>query len=504
MNKRQKIVQGRFINNEEAVISELEKTYTEALKDVEAKSAKLYKEFEELTNALDDVQDEAEREILKSRIRSKVYQKNYQDSLKKQLNDTLDKMHENSFKTVSEYLDKCYEDGFVGTIYDLQGQGIPMAFPINQEQVTRAVQLDSKISNGLYAHMGENVADLKKHITAQVSRGIATGMSYAQIARNISGKMTGNYNKPGGSLAYAQRIARTEGHRIQCQATMDVCTEAKDKGADVVKQWDSTLDGHTRTSHKGKLDGEVKEIDEPFSNGLMFPGDPSGTAAEVVNCRCALLERARWNINSGFTKMNNFTKELETFESPEAYDDFKKAFFSKENKQYMNYVGDMEKKYGTKNFEKLLGNMSDKEYDKFSLMTEKNPIFIKKGIVNSSKSGIMRMGVVRDAVESNSISLKINNEKQNRHIIGSGGFIEGRSRLNVNIDEAQKIINELSGTGEPIFSKDEEWQRKERVVCSKNVGVYVNPETGEETITNKLMIMYSKTGSHIVPRKGDD
>ena len=46
MNKRQKIVQERFIDNEEAVIFELEKTYTQALKDVEAKSAKLYKEFE--------------------------------------------------------------------------------------------------------------------------------------------------------------------------------------------------------------------------------------------------------------------------------------------------------------------------------------------------------------------------------------------------------------------------------------------------------------------------
>lgn len=503
MNKRQKIVQGRFINNEEAVISELEKTYTEALKDVNAKSAKLYKEFEELTNTLDDIEDEAEREILKSRIRSKVYQRNYQEGLKKQVSDTLDKMHENSFKTVSEYLDKCYEDGFVGTMYDLQGQGIPMCFPIDQEAVTRAVQLDSKISNGLYSHMGEDVSMLKKHITAQVSRGIATGMSYAQIARNLSGKMTGNYNKPGGSFAYASRIARTEGHRIQCQAAMDACHNAKDRGCDVVKKWDSTLDGRTRDSH-AMVDGEVKELEEKFSNGLMFPGDPSGRAAEVIHCRCALQEVFRLDLNSGFTKMNNFTKQLETFESPEAYDDFKKAFFSKENKQYMNYVSDMEKKYKTKNFEKLLGNMSDKEYDKFSLMTEKNPIFIKKGIVNSSKSGIMRMGVVRDAVESNSISLKINNEKQNRHIIGSGGFIEGRSRLNVNIDEAQKIINELSGTGEPIFSKDEEWQRKERVVCSKNVGVYVNPETGEETITNKLMIMYSKTGSHIVPRKGDD
>lgn len=46
-----------------------------------------------------------------------------------------------------------------------------------------------------------------------------------------------------------------------------------------------------------KVDGEIREIDEKFSNGLMFPGDPSGGAAEVVNCRCSLLERARWTLD---------------------------------------------------------------------------------------------------------------------------------------------------------------------------------------------------------------
>lgn len=65
------------------------------------------------------------------------------------------------------------------------------------------------------------------------------------------------------------------------------------KGADVVKQWDATLDGRTRDSHR-RVDGEIRELDEKFSNGLMFPGDPNGSAAEVVNCRCTSNTRARW------------------------------------------------------------------------------------------------------------------------------------------------------------------------------------------------------------------
>lgn len=388
MNKRQKLVQGQFLDNEEEVIKSLEDTYSKSLEDVTKKSQKLYDDIETLTAELDFIEDEDEREIQKSKIRSKVYQKQYQDGLKTQISGVLDKMHEQNFETVSDYLQTCYEDGFVGTLYDLQGQGIPLAFPIDQEAVTRAVQLDSKISGGLYSHLGEDVAKLKKHIASEVSRGIVSGMSFNQIAQQISFKMKGAYKNSGGSLAYAKRIARTEGHRIQCQAGMDACYKAKDRGADVVKQWDSTLDAKTRESHV-EVDQQIREIDEPFSNGLMFPGDSSGGAAEVVNCRCALLQRARWAVGSSFTKMNNITKQLETFDSPEDYDEFKKAFFSKENRNYMNYTQQMQEKYGTRDFQKLLDKMNDTEYNHLKKLQEGNPLFNKKSLTNTVKSDRM-------------------------------------------------------------------------------------------------------------------
>ncbi len=381
MNKRQKIVQQQFLDNEEAVIKRLKQSYSTSLRDINKKAQKLHEEIESLAAVYDDIEDEAEKAVLKSRIQSKVYQKQYQESLQKQVGDILGKMHREEFKTVSAYLDKCYEDGFVGTMYDLQGQSIPLCFPLDQEAMVRAVQLDSKISQGLYSRLGEDVAVLKKKITAQVSRGIATGMTFNQVAQQLSAHTRIGFNN-------AVRIARTEGHRIQCQSGMDACYKAKEKGADVVKQWDSTLDGSTRESHI-QVDGEIRELDEKFSNGLMFPGDPSGGAAEVVNCRCALLQRASCAVAGSFTKMNNFTKQLETFESPEKYSEFKEAFFSKENKKYMNYVRDMEEKYGTTDFEKVLGMMNDREYQHYSGLLGKNPIYNKKALTNSGNSGKM-------------------------------------------------------------------------------------------------------------------
>ena len=107
---------------------------------------------------------------------------------------------------------------------------------------------------------------------------------------------------------------------------------AKSRGANVLKQWDATLDGRTRPSH-ARIDGEIRETDEEYSNGLMFPGDPSGPAAEVINCRCVSKTRARWALDAdelqklqdraayfGLDKTENFeefrTKYLATTKKP--------------------------------------------------------------------------------------------------------------------------------------------------------------------------------------------
>ena len=352
MNRRQKLVQQQFLNNEQAVIKRLQQVYGVALKDINGNIERLMKRFDPLTGDLPQ---------------SAVYQLQYQKMLKGQVEGILKQMQTGQYLTVSDYLDGCYEDGFVGSLFDLHGQGVPLAIPLDQEAMVRAVQLDSKISKGLYTRLGEDVDLLKKKITAQVSRSIATGVSFEQTAKQLAGYTRIGYNN-------AIRIARTEGHRIQCSAADDAAHLAKDRGADVLKQWDATLDGLTRESHVA-VDGEFRELNEPFSNGLMFPGDPAGGAAEVINCRCAYLQRARWAMGSKFTKWNNFTDQLETFDSPQAYDEFKKSFFSAGNKNYMEYVQRMEGRYGTQDFHKVLGKMTNKEYEKYSTLLKNNPLF---------------------------------------------------------------------------------------------------------------------------------
>ena len=329
MKYREKIVQIEFLDDEERVIRRLQAVYNQSLKYITQKANALQEEIYKIQDKYNSIEDEQERETLKSMERSKVYQKQYQDALKAQVNSILDKMHRKEFKTVNKYLNDCYDKAFTGNMYVLHGDGIPLIVPIDQEKVVRAVQVNSKISKGLYSRLGEDVDLLKRKITAQISRGVATGMSYSQMAQQLAGYTKTGYNN-------AVRITRTEGHRIQQESTMDACYAARERGADVVKQWDATMDANTRESHQ-MVDGEVRALDEKFSNGLMYPGDPSGSAAEVINCRCVLLQRAKWALDQ---------KELDRLkERASFYGLDKRKSFDEFNKKY---IGTVENSKGNK------------------------------------------------------------------------------------------------------------------------------------------------------------
>ena len=277
MNKKQKEVQQLFLDNEKEVLKKLEANYQDALSEINSKI--------ELLMARQDAD-----------MQHVIYQVEYQKALKDQVSAILEQLHNNEFETVSEYLAQSYEDGFIGTMYDLQGQGIPLVIPLDQKQVVAAIQHETKLSESLYMALGKDTKELSKKIAGEISRGISNAAMYSEIARNIAawGRIPKNN---------AMRIARTEAHRIQIQATADAQWKAKENGADVVKQWDASLDKKTRKSHR-ELDGQIRELDEEFEvNGhkAMQPGG-FGRPEEDINCRCALLQRARWNLGSDYTK----------------------------------------------------------------------------------------------------------------------------------------------------------------------------------------------------------
>lgn len=83
----------------------------------------------------------------------------------------------------------------------------------------------------------------------------------------------------------AVRIARTE----VLSASNGADIEAYDQsGVIEKKEWLATMDDRVRPWH-AEMDAEVVNLRSKFSNGLMFPGDPSAPADEIINCRCTTL-----------------------------------------------------------------------------------------------------------------------------------------------------------------------------------------------------------------------
>lgn len=466
MNKWQKEVQQSLLNSEAEAINALENQYKKALKNINEKIRIFTANIMELDDAISISTDPDEQAMLLSVKQSKIYQKQYQESLKGQVSGILDKMQSDQYSTIDKYLHDCYETSYVGTFYDLAKQGIPIIQPINQAAVTKAILTDSKIVEGYYKRLGVSTAKLKKVITQEISRGIASGLTYGDIAMNIN-----NASKSGAYNAY--RIARTEGHRIQQSATYDAQVVIKNKGIDVLRQWDAVLDGRTRDSHR-MLDGQIREVDEPFEiNGrkVMKPGE-FGRPEEDINCRCIVTTRIPEDLDE---------EELETLRK-------RAEFFGIDKTKDLE---DFRNKY-LKASEELKAEETQKIY--------------KQKLENNEKGDkiSLKSSVVKDAIESGSVSTTINTDKQSRHIKGSAGYIEGRSYIIGTQEDAQKLVDELSGTGEPVIDSKGNWTNKERVNGNKIIGVHVDQDSEKETETSKATIIYSKTGSHIVPRKDDD
>lgn len=271
MKKWEKEILQKQNSNQAAVLRKLKKSYKNAICEIEDKIRVLQS---------------------KEQTQSVIYQKKYQQELLKQVRTVYGKMDFEWYTDTNQYLQECYEDGFYQTMYSLHNEGIPLVFPFNQKEAVHAAAQTGdgiKLSRKLYGH----VEDLVKTTRREITKGIAMNASFADIARAI--------NKNGeATLNQAYRIARTESHRIHEEVKFKTINEATTKGADIVKQWDSTIDKRTRSSHVA-LDGQLREINQPFKspktgNTAMYPGG-FGVASEDINCRCVVLQRARWALD---------------------------------------------------------------------------------------------------------------------------------------------------------------------------------------------------------------
>lgn len=137
-----------------------------------------------------------------------------------------------------------------------------------------------------------------KQMSSKLLQGILNGDSIPTIAKSLTDVI-------GNNMKAATRSARTMVTGAENVGRLDSYKGLDEQGVIQKKVWIATPDEHTRESHL-EIDGEEVDIDEPFSNGLMYPADPSGEPEEVYNCRCSM----RTHI-VGFRRADGSVSEVE-------------------------------------------------------------------------------------------------------------------------------------------------------------------------------------------------
>ena len=102
-------------------------------------------------------------------------------------------------------------------------------------------------------------------------------------AQRILRQKFGQYSK-----SQAERLVRTEATNAANVATLQSATDMFGQ-ENLQKEWMTSIDGRERPAHRS-ADGQIVDFKERFSVGgeLLFnPGDPVGSAKNVINCRCS-------------------------------------------------------------------------------------------------------------------------------------------------------------------------------------------------------------------------
>ena len=152
----------------------------------------------------------------------------------------------------------------------------------------------------LFRFCGQKIGQIsettRRQIVAVIERGLKQGLSLDEIADDLL------QQAPILSDTRAAVIARTETHSAAMFASLQ---SAKRSTIPLNKEWVSVEDARTRDFGEGDgivddfshraMDGVTVPMDDPYevptkfgiTEQLQFPGDPAGSPANVINCRCS-------------------------------------------------------------------------------------------------------------------------------------------------------------------------------------------------------------------------
>jgi HK97 family phage portal protein len=238
------------------------------------------------TKTTTDVIEKSSRSFIrKYNMLQREVEKKFNSKLKRYFNNQLGKVQSviNGTKDINKtdilinikvLLDE--EKDIVGkSLLSVYEDGSEKASIIAQEAVN--VRAVSRVNREVVDGMVNKIKGINDHtynlIRSQVVEAIDAGETIDQLSKRITDVYKFNQSR-------ARTISRTETGGLLNRSTYE---EYKQVGVKK-KQWV----GGNRPSH-ASINGQIKNMNENFDNGLAYPHDPSGPASEVINCTCTLV-----------------------------------------------------------------------------------------------------------------------------------------------------------------------------------------------------------------------
>lgn len=177
--------------------------------------------------------------------------------------------------------------------------GIPLERKAGWDEFWQRLALEYLAQEAIRRRIAQISESARRNIIDAIIRGQQAGESVDAIAGRILEQL------PGMSRLRGHVIARTETHGASQYASHNA---AKATGMNMRKEWVSVSDPRTRDF--GESDGDVDEFNHRAMNGvtvpmddlfqvpdkfggtegLLFPGDPNGSAGNVIMCRCVSVQ----------------------------------------------------------------------------------------------------------------------------------------------------------------------------------------------------------------------
>lgn len=276
IEKQSEKVINRLLKRSESKIA---KSYATALKEVNKEIALLYAKIGDEPSLVD----------------AQKYNnlRNRQKSIATEINKLYNDIRIETLTLGKEtFLESYYREAFN---FEYQAQAKLGFGKVNPKVIEEAINFPAS-GRPIRERFKTNRAGLIDKIDEQIVQGLIRGDSYGDIAKRIKKRTDIDLNR-------ALLTARTESHRIQMQAKAKAFDEAKERGVEFRKVWDSASDDRTRESHD-ELDGQVADEDGYFHYDGMTAQGPSlwGEAEMDVNCRCGVTTDVVGYEREGTTK----------------------------------------------------------------------------------------------------------------------------------------------------------------------------------------------------------